>query len=74
MHVAHNEPSLLSAFDPARHEAERAFRNDEVYLEKLITNPHHVEFQIIAESHGHLGERGGATLRYRHSEHASPRP
>src|SRR5205807_2352809 len=44
----------------ARHEAEKAFGNDQVYLEKLIVNPHHVEFQIVADSHGHiihLGER-----------------
>lgn len=60
MRVAHNEPSLQSAFHSARHEAEKAFGNDQVYLEKLIVNPHHVEFQIIADSHGHfvhLGER-----------------
>ena len=60
MRTAHNEPSLQSAFHNARHEAEKAFGNDQVYLEKLITNPHHVEFQIIADSHGHLvhlGER-----------------
>ena len=60
MRMAHNEPSLQSAFHSARHEAEKAFGNDQVYLEKLIVNPHHVEFQIVADSHGHtvhLGER-----------------
>src|SRR5260370_26163422 len=60
MRAAHNEPSLQSAFHSARHEAEKAFGNDQVYLEKLIVNPHHVEFQIVADSHGHivhLGER-----------------
>ena len=60
MRTAHNEPSLQSAFHSARHEAEKAFGNDQVYLEKLIVNPHHVEFQIVADSHGHivhLGER-----------------
>ncbi len=60
MRVAHNEPSLLSAFRSARHEAEKAFGNGQVYLEKLIVNPHHIEFQIMADSHGriiHLGER-----------------
>ena len=58
--MAHNEPSLQSAFHSARHEAEKAFGNDQVYLEKLIVNPHHVEFQIVADSHGHiihLGDR-----------------
>src|SRR5216110_583661 len=60
MRMAHNEPSLQSAFHSARHEAEKAFGNDQVYIEKLIVNPHHVEFQIVADSHGHtvhLGER-----------------
>src|SRR6195256_6160092 len=47
MRMAHNEPSLQSAFHSARHEAEKAFGNDQVYLEKLIINPHHVEFQIV---------------------------
>src|SRR3989475_3832795 len=60
MRTAHNEPSLKSAFHSARHEAEKAFGNDQVYIEKLIINPHHIEFQIVADSHGrivHLGER-----------------
>ncbi len=60
MRTAHNEPSLKSAFHGARHEAEKAFGNEQIYLEKLILNPHHVEFQIVADSHGHvvhLGER-----------------
>src|SRR5207302_9917021 len=60
MRTAHNEPSLKSAFHSARHEAQKAFGNDQIYLEKLIANPHHIEFQIVADSHGHivhLGER-----------------
>src|SRR6266581_1903813 len=60
MRAAHNEPSLKSAFHNARHEAQKAFGNDQVYLEKLILNPRHIEFQIMADSHGrivHLGER-----------------
>src|ERR1700719_3577296 len=60
MRTAHNEPSLKSAFHSARHEAQKAFGNEQVYLEKLIVNPHHIEFQIVADSHGrvvHLGER-----------------
>src|SRR6266576_803961 len=60
MRAAHNEPSLKSAFHSARHEAQKAFGNDQVYLEKLIVNPRHIEFQIMADSHGHivhLGER-----------------
>src|SRR5438034_2230835 len=43
MRMAHNEPSLKSAFHSARHEAQKAFGNEQVYLEKLIHNPHHIE-------------------------------
>src|SRR5690242_3197780 len=60
MRTAHNEPSLKSAFHSARHEAQKAFGSDQVYPEKLIANPRHIEFQIVADSHGHivhLGER-----------------
>src|SRR5256714_12077527 len=60
MRAAHNEPSLKSAFHSARQEAQKAFGNDQIYLEKLIANPHHIEFQIMADAHGrivHLGER-----------------
>ena len=60
MRTAHNEPSLKSAFHSARHEAQKAFGNEQVYLEKLIHNPHHIEFQIVADTQGrivHLGER-----------------
>jgi acetyl-CoA carboxylase, biotin carboxylase subunit len=60
MRTAHNEPSLVTGFHSARHEAEKAFGNAEVYIEKLIVNPHHIEFQIMADEHGHmvhLGER-----------------
>jgi acetyl-CoA carboxylase biotin carboxylase subunit len=60
MRMAHNEPSLIIGLYNARLEAEKAFGNGAIYLEKLIVNPHHVEFQILADSHGrviHLGER-----------------
>jgi acetyl-CoA carboxylase, biotin carboxylase subunit len=60
MRAAHNEASLRPAFHAARMEAEKAFGNGDVYIEKLIVNPHHIEFQIVADSHGHivhLGER-----------------
>jgi acetyl-CoA carboxylase, biotin carboxylase subunit len=60
MRMAHNEPSLITGFHSARHEAEKAFGNASVYIEKLIVNPHHIEFQIMADEHGkvvHLGER-----------------
>jgi acetyl-CoA carboxylase biotin carboxylase subunit len=60
MRAAHNDSSLKAAFHSARYEAQKAFGNDQVYAEKLLINPHHVEFQIVADSHGHivhLGER-----------------
>lgn len=60
MRASHNEASLLPMFHAAKMEAEKAFGNGDVYIEKLIINPHHIEFQIIADSHGktiHLGER-----------------
>ena len=60
MRAAHNESSLINGYHSARMEAEKAFGNPDVYIEKLIVNPHHIEFQIIADSHGrfvHLGER-----------------
>ena len=60
MRAAHNEASLGPAFQSAKMEAEKAFGNGDVYIEKLIVNPHHIEFQIMADTHGHvvhLGER-----------------
>jgi acetyl-CoA carboxylase biotin carboxylase subunit len=60
MRAAHNEASLGPAFHAAGTEAEKAFGNGAVYIEKLIVNPHHIEFQVIADQHGHtvhLGER-----------------
>ncbi len=60
MRPAHNDGSLVQGFHAARAEAEKAFGNAGVYIEKLIENPHHIEFQIMADSHGavvHLGER-----------------
>ena len=60
MRVAHNDISLVKGYHTARTEAEKAFGNSGVYIEKLIENPHHVEFQILADTRGnivHLGER-----------------
>lgn len=60
MRPAHNDVSLVQGFHSARLEAEKAFGNPGVYLEKLIEEPRHIEFQIMADSHGqvvHVGER-----------------
>ncbi len=60
MRVAHNDVSLVKGFHTARTEAEKAFGNAGVYIEKFIENPHHIEFQILADTRGniiHLGER-----------------
>jgi len=60
MRVAHNDISLVKGYHTARGEAEKAFGNSGVYVEKFIENPHHVEFQILGDNKGHiihLGER-----------------
>ncbi len=60
MRVAHNDISLIKGYHTARSEAEKAFGNSGVYVEKYLENPHHIEFQILADSRGtviHLGER-----------------
>jgi acetyl-CoA carboxylase biotin carboxylase subunit len=58
MRPALNKASFVSAFHAARQEAEACFGNPDVYLEKLVENPHHVEFQIVADSHGNVKELG----------------
>jgi acetyl-CoA carboxylase biotin carboxylase subunit len=70
MRVAHNEPSLASGFHSARAEAEAAFKNPTVYLEKYVERPRHVEVQILGDQHGniiHLGERD-CSLQRRHQK------
>ncbi len=60
MRICPNEDVLMEEFSVARMEARAAFGNDEVYIEKYITGPRHIEFQILADRIGnviHLGER-----------------
>ena len=53
MRIVHNDISLRSAFNAARAEAEIAFGNGSVYLEKYIVEPRHVEVQVMADNEGH---------------------
>lgn len=60
MRVVHSEAALLSSLAMTRAEAKAAFNNDVVYMEKYLEKPRHVEFQVLADEHGHaihLGER-----------------
>ena len=60
MRVARNDISLKQGLQQAQNEAEKAFKNSGVYIEKFIERPRHVEVQIIADKHGnvcHLWER-----------------
>ena len=60
MRRAESKEQLESVYEEAKAEARACFGNDEMYLEKLIINPRHIEFQILADEFGnvvHLGER-----------------
>lgn len=66
MRIAHNDVSFAKEFHAARGEAEKAFGDSSVYVEKYIQNPRHIEFQILADHHGkvlHLGERDCSVQR-----------
>jgi acetyl-CoA carboxylase, biotin carboxylase subunit len=66
MRAAHNDVSLVKGYHTARTEAEKAFGNAGVYIEKFIENPHHIEFQIFGDGRGniiHLGERDCSVQR-----------
>jgi acetyl-CoA carboxylase biotin carboxylase subunit len=70
MRVAYNESELEKAISQSQKEAEAAFGNPGVYLEKYVENPRHIEIQVIADKHGnvvHLGERD-CSIQRRHQK------
>jgi acetyl-CoA carboxylase, biotin carboxylase subunit len=70
MRVVHTEASLLNAINITKAEALAAFSNDQVYMEKFLERPRHIEFQILADGQGnviHLGERD-CSMQRRHQK------
>jgi len=70
MKVAQTEADLVHAFQTARSEAKAAFGNDEVYMEKYLQRPRHIEIQVFGDGKGggvHLGERD-CSLQRRHQK------
>ena len=70
MRAVHTEAALLNAVSMTRGEAQAAFSNAMVYLEKYLENPRHVEIQVLADSHKgavYLGERD-CSLQRRHQK------
>jgi acetyl-CoA carboxylase biotin carboxylase subunit len=70
MRVVHSEAHLLPALSLTRTEAQTAFGNPVVYMEKYLGNPRHVEIQVLADEHGnaiHLGERD-CSMQRRHQK------
>jgi len=70
LHVVRNDQALIAQMEVARREALSSFGNGELFLEKYIERPHHIEFQILADQHGHiihLGERD-CSIQRRHQK------
>ena len=66
MRIARNDASLRQGFHAARTEAENAFGNGDLYMEKFLENPRHIEVQVLADNFGnviHLGERDCSVQR-----------
>jgi acetyl-CoA carboxylase biotin carboxylase subunit len=70
MRVCHNDVTLISSYAMAQKEAEMSFGNPDVYIEKYLSEPRHIEFQILADHYGnvvHLGERD-CSIQRRHQK------
>ena len=70
MRVVHTEAALLNAVATTKAEAQAAFGNPSVYMEKFLTNPRHIEIQVLADEHGNalwLGERD-CSMQRRHQK------
>ena len=70
MRAVHNEASLTNAINLTRSEAAAAFGNDTLYMEKFLERPRHIEFQVLADTHGnavHLFERD-CSMQRRHQK------
>jgi len=70
LRVAHNEQEIINNFEIAQSESKAAFGASDVFLEKYIERPHHIEFQILADKYGtiiHLGERD-CSIQRRHQK------
>ena len=70
MRVVHTEAALINAVNMTRQEAQAAFGNPTVYMEKFLENPRHIEIQVLADQHGNavfLGERD-CSMQRRHQK------
>jgi acetyl-CoA carboxylase biotin carboxylase subunit len=70
MRIVRGDGEMSDAFASARHEAETGFKNPDVYCEKFVERPRHIEFQVLADQHGGvwtLGERE-CSLQRRHQK------
>ncbi|HUF71355.1 MAG TPA: acetyl-CoA carboxylase biotin carboxylase subunit, partial [Gammaproteobacteria bacterium] len=70
MRVVHSEAALANAISITKSEARTAFGNDQVYMEKFLEHPRHIEFQVLADTQGnavHLGERD-CSMQRRHQK------
>src|SRR5699024_6884520 len=70
MRIVHHPGELREAYERARSEAKSAFGNDEIYVEKFIQNPKHIEIQILGDRHNnivHLYERD-CSIQRRHQK------